>query len=174
MAMAAHPAPATGWQAYHEPILGSVVRYHGPRSDQGKASQRHSTKDRGIGSQGRTIPNTRPAIFIAAENLTTRIDHICENTGWATEDEIFQLDPRVEGYVVLNFYMIANRDPVRDKDILSDRTVLANLRAGSDVTKVPDTGTVANNRPVINAGGGVNLYRHFYSCWNSLVQKVSQ
>jgi hypothetical protein len=52
--------------------------------------------------------------------VTARIDNIGKNHRWAAKDVVLQLDARIHGDVILNFYVVSDPNPGRNHDVLAE------------------------------------------------------
>src|SRR5690606_6996193 len=111
--------------------------------------------DGGVGAYGRPAPDPGGLVLVLARNVGTRIDHVGEHARRAAEDVGFELDPFVDGHVVLDLDVVADAGARHHHDILAQVAALADHRAGHHVRKVPDPGAGADHRTVIDIAGFV-------------------
>lgn len=97
-------------------------------------------------------PNCRPAIFVLARYVSTRVDHIGKDHAGATKDIVFDVHRIIDRDIVLNTDVIADPHVVSDEYVLAQRAFASDVSAATDMAKVPYTGIDTNLRAVVYNG----------------------
>src|SRR5262249_58088408 len=93
-------------------------------------------------------------IFVLANDLTARVDHIGENHAGTAKNVIFQHDGIKDGNIVLDLHVVADLY-IAHIDILTERAIGANLRGWTDVNPVPNSRPRSDLRARIDDRGWV-------------------
>jgi len=113
--------------------------------------------DRAVGTNRCTVLDLGLAIFLFANDVGARIDHVCENRGWPHEYVIVQDHAVVEGYVVLDLAAVAHDRRLGHENILAEATADADAGARHQVAKVPHAAVLSNVRTLVDHRTCVNV-----------------
>ena len=149
-AVPAHPAYLARGHARNHRMVVHVPGNDGARTDERIATDRHTAHDRTIGAKCRSGSNTGLAVFGLPAHPRTGIKDVGEYRTRTTEDAVLQDDAVIERHIVLDLAVISNYRACSDKHILTKHYVPPNFGAGAHMDEMPDTGSVADPRVIIN------------------------
>src|ERR1035441_10809932 len=105
----AHPAVYTRGVAVDERVIGYVARHHRSGSYKSIATNGVPADDGTVGAQRRADSNQRRLVFILAYYMATRVHNVSKHHGWAAEDIILENTVQIDGNVVLDLYVVTDR-----------------------------------------------------------------
>src|SRR5262249_2116374 len=121
-----HPPNYPAGIPNHQCIVRYVTGDNSSGTDKRVPPYRVPANNRGIRANRRAFLYQRSLVFILARNMTPRIDHIGEHHRRSAKHIIFQHDPGVHRYVVLNFDVVSNSNLRRNHYVLADVASFAN------------------------------------------------
>src|SRR5690606_15810440 len=121
-----------------------------------------ATDDRSVCTYRRPAAYLRSAESANAFDLGPGLEHIGEDAGVATEYDRPQLDAFIQLYRGLYLAVVAHGHIRTGHDVLPDRRISSNARAGQDVAEMPNLGSLAQLHILIQIGTFVHkgLARH--------------
>src|SRR5687767_9091814 len=106
MAIFTNPTYMLPGIAYNKRIWQYRLGNHGARPDQRKTTDLVSAIDGGIGSYTGSFANHCLFVFVFANDGASRVGHIGKNHAGAEKNIVFTNNARVNGNIVLDFYII--------------------------------------------------------------------
>lgn len=152
----AHPAAVAGRTANHKRVIGNRSGHDAAGSDKAVSAKGGAAYDGGIGADRSSAPDQCFFIEGPSVDFGSRVGDVGEHTAWTEKHIILDFATGVDGYVVLNFDIIADHDIVCDVHVLSEGAVFTYTGAGLYVTEVPDAGAFPDFHRSIHPGGFMN------------------
>ena len=133
MTVFAHPARLTCRITYHQRVGRYIFRYHRTCSDQRIGADDAPAYDGRIRSDGRSFLYTSRPEFMLAGDGATRINNVRKHAARSQKNVVFTRHAGIDRDIILHLDPIAQTYSRRDDDVLPDRAVTADRRAGHDV-----------------------------------------
>ena len=104
----AHPADLFGRVAYHQGMIGDILRDHGTGADEGVTTDGVATDDGAVGSQGGAFFDEGGADLVHFGDFRPGIVDVGEDHGWTAEDAVFEGHAFIDTDVVLDLALVAD------------------------------------------------------------------
>jgi hypothetical protein len=155
-ALAGPPALPSGI-ANDDRVGRYILRYNRSSSNQRVLANDMAADDRRIGSNARSALYQAgdKILFCIARKRTTRSEYIREDHRRATKNVVLQGYALIDGHVVLDLHVGADRNPWPNDDILPDAASCADPGSRQNVTEVPDLSAFPDFYVVVDVGGFV-------------------
>src|SRR6185437_349246 len=157
LAALTHPAHPAGRHSHHQSVRGHIGRHHGARPDEGELAERGAADDRGVGADRRTPLHEGLAILVFPGDVASRVQDVREDAGGTAEDVVLEVDPLVDGHVVLDLHVVADPGTRHHDDVLTEARALADHGALHHVTEVPDLRAGTDDGAFVQKARGVDV-----------------
>ena len=115
----AYPTRLRGRHASHQCVSGYVARNHGPGRHETIFAEGYSANDSCVRTDRGASFDQGAAVFIFAIDVAAWIYNVGEDHGRPTENVVLQLDPGVDGNIVLDLDIIPDLYGRADYHVLS-------------------------------------------------------
>jgi len=153
-----HPANLNSGNTKHQGEGGNIFGNHRSGTDHAMLAQGIAADDGGIGTDGRTSFDQRrnPKLSSALGKQRPRGKVIGKNAGGTAKNPLLQSYPTVDGDVVLELAVVADKDITADEAVLPNAAPLAKSGTAGNMAEVPHLRTIANNYIGIDNTGRMN------------------
>src|SRR5262249_14116600 len=104
----AHPTTLPGRITIYQSVIGDVASDHRAGADKGIPSDSDPADYRAVGAKRRAAAYQGSLIFVSADHVASRIDHVSEYHRRAAEDVVFQNAACIYRDIILDFDVISN------------------------------------------------------------------
>src|SRR5690242_14833028 len=153
----AHPAHPAGRYSDHQPVRGNIGRHHGAGPDEGELAERGAADDRGVGADRRAPLHEGLAVLVLAGDVASRVQDVREHAGGTAENVVLEVDPLVDGHVVLDLHVVPDSGARHHDDVLTETRALTDHGALHHVTEVPDLRAGTYDGAFIQKTRGMNI-----------------
>ena len=146
----AHPPYLPGRNAGHQGVIFHIFGHNGTGGDQSAAPYRMAAHYRAIRAERSALAHARTRINSVHREVRPRSIYIREYAGRTTEDIVFDLDPLVDGNIVLDADTIPDAGIVAHIHILAQGTVLSDDSPSLDMTEMPNFRSCADAYAIVD------------------------
>src|SRR5690606_34199923 len=119
LAKLAHPANLFGRHSYHQRISWHVLVDHRAGAYEGVLANSHAAYNGAVGAQGGAFFDQGVAVLVLAFDQRPGVVDVGEDHAGAAEYALFKGNIVIDRDVILHLAVIADNNPITDKDVLS-------------------------------------------------------
>src|SRR5262245_14748096 len=129
----AHPADTLGRHPRHQCMGRNITCHHGTCGNETVFPEHVATHNRGVGTDGCAAFDQRVLKFAFALDLRARVVDVGEHTRWPAEHTILQSYALIDGDIVLDFYVVADRHLWANHDVLANVAIAPDRHLPEDM-----------------------------------------